>query len=109
MKFTEAIREAFITAMSQDNKVLVYGLGADDPKRFWNHGFTEQFGKERVFDMPTSENAMTGIAIGAGLRGYRTVLTHQRLDFALLSLDQIINNAAKWHFMFGGQICSHNN
>lgn len=105
MKFTEAIREAFITAMSQDEKVLVYGLGADDPRGIFGTtlGLQDQFGKERVFDMPTSENAMTGIAIGAGLRGYRTVLTHQRLDFALLSLDQIINNAAKWHFMFGGQ------
>lgn len=45
---------------------------------------------------------MTGIAVGAALGGLRPVMTHQRLDFALLSLDQIVNNAAKWRFMFGG-------
>jgi acetoin:2,6-dichlorophenolindophenol oxidoreductase subunit beta len=56
-----------------------------------------------VFDMPTSENAMTGIGIGAALYGLRPVMTHQRLDFALLSMDQLVNNAAKWRFMFGGQ------
>ena len=53
--------------------------------------------------MPTSENAMTGIGIGASLYGLRPVITHQRLDFALLSMDQLVNNAAKWRFMFGGQ------
>jgi pyruvate dehydrogenase E1 component beta subunit len=53
--------------------------------------------------MPTSENAMTGIGIGSAIYGLKPVMTHQRLDFALLSLDQIVNNAAKWHFMFGGK------
>jgi pyruvate dehydrogenase E1 component beta subunit len=52
--------------------------------------------------MPTSENAMTGIAVGTAINGLRPVMTHQRLDFALLGMDQLINNAAKWHFMFGG-------
>ena len=55
-------------------------------------------------DMPTAENAMTGIVIGTALVGMRPILTHQRIDFALLSLDQIINSAAKWHYMFGGQL-----
>jgi pyruvate dehydrogenase E1 component beta subunit len=66
-------------------------------------GLQEKFGDDRVFDMPTSENAMTGIGIGASLYGLRPVITHQRLDFALLSMDQLVNNAAKWRFMFGGQ------
>jgi pyruvate dehydrogenase E1 component beta subunit len=56
-----------------------------------------------VFDMPTSENAMTGIAIGAALNGIRPVMVHQRLDFFLLAMDQLVNNAAKWHYTFGGQ------
>jgi pyruvate dehydrogenase E1 component beta subunit len=47
---------------------------------------------------------MTGIAIGSALVGMRPILTHQRVDFMLLSLDQIINNAAKWHYMFGGKM-----
>ena len=52
--------------------------------------------------MPTSENAMTGIAIGASLDNFKVIITHQRLDFVLLAMDQIINGAAKWNYMFGG-------
>jgi pyruvate dehydrogenase E1 component beta subunit len=52
--------------------------------------------------MPTSENAMTGVAIGASLNGIRPVMTHQRVEFFLLAMDQLVNNAAKWHYMFGG-------
>jgi pyruvate/2-oxoglutarate/acetoin dehydrogenase E1 component len=102
--FSEAIREALFVAMEADSGVLCYGLGITDPKGVFGTtiGLEKKFGSNRVFDMPTSENAMTGIAIGASLNGFRPVLTHQRLDFALLSLDQIINNAAKWRFMFGG-------
>ena len=55
--------------------------------------------------MPTSENGMTGIAIGASLNGTKSLMTHQRLDFFLLAMDQLINSAAKWHYMFGSQ-CS---
>jgi pyruvate dehydrogenase E1 component beta subunit len=55
-------------------------------------------------DMPTSENAMTGIAIGSSIRGMRPVMTHQRVDFFLLALDQLINNGSKWHYMFGNQM-----
>ena len=61
------------------------------------------YGFERVFDTPTSENAMTGVGIGAALNGIRPVMVHQRLDFFLLAMDQLVNSAAKWHFMFGGQ------
>jgi pyruvate dehydrogenase E1 component beta subunit len=55
-------------------------------------------------DMPTAENGMTGIAIGSAIVGMRPVMTHQRVDFALLAMDQIINNAAKWRYMFGGRM-----
>lgn len=104
LTFGKAINEALIQAMETDNSVICYGLGVDDPKGVFGTtlGLQERFGKERVFDMPTSENAMTGIAIGASLNGIRTVMSHQRLDFFLLAMDQIVNNAAKWHYMFGG-------
>lgn len=103
--FTEAINDALHIAMELNEKVLCYGLGVDDPKRIFGTtvGLQEKFGKQRVFDTPTSENAMTGVAIGAGLRGFRSVMTHQRLDFFLLAMDQLVNGAAKWHYMFGGQ------
>ena len=105
MTYAEAVRDALSVALEQDPAVIVYGLGAPDPKGVFGTtlGLQERFGADRVFDMPTAENAMTGVGVGAALGGLRPVLTHQRLDFALLSLDQIINNAAKWRFMFGGR------
>jgi pyruvate/2-oxoglutarate/acetoin dehydrogenase E1 component len=103
--YSEAINDALRVALRCDPNVIVYGLGTDDPKGVFGTtlGLKETFGETRVFDMPTSENAMTGVGIGAALGGLRPVLTHQRLDFALLSMDQIVNNAAKWRFMFGGK------
>jgi len=105
LKFSSAVNDALCAAMRQNKSVICYGLGVDDPKGVFGTtlGLKEEFGPERVFDMPTSENAMTGIAIGAALNGIRPVMTHQRLDFFLLAMDQLVNNAAKWHYMFGGK------
>ena len=104
ISFAHAISEATYQAMEADDSVVCFGLGVDDPKRVFGTtaGLKERFGK-RVFDTPTSENAMTGIGIGAALEGMRPVMTHQRLDFFLLAMDQLVNNAAKWHYMFGGR------
>ena len=105
MLFSQAINDALHIAMALDKKVLCYGLGVDDPKRIFGTtlGLQERFGNQRVFDTPTSENAMTGVAIGVGLRGFRSIMVHQRMDFFLLAMDQLVNSAAKWHYMFGGQ------
>src|SRR5258708_15855693 len=105
LSFVQAINEALHAAMAADPSVICYGLGVDDPKTIFGttKGLKEHFGPERVWDMPTSENAMTGVAIGAALQGLRPVMVHQRLDFFLLALDQLVNNSAKWHYMFGGQ------
>src|SRR5262245_16926513 len=101
--FTQAINEAVNSAMTKDPRVLFFGLGADDPKRLFGTavGLAEKFGSDRVFDMPTSENGMTGVAVGAAINGYRPIMTHLRLDFFLLAMDQLVNSAAKWHYMFG--------
>ena len=106
LTYAQAINSAIKIAMSKDEKVLCYGLGADDPKGIFGTtlGLKDIFGENRVFDMPTSENGMTGVAIGAAIGGYKTIITHQRLDFALLSIDQIVNGAAKMHYMFNGEI-----
>ena len=103
--FAQAVRDALAVAMAKDPGVIVYGLGTDDPKGIFGTTLNlhKEFGSDRVFDMPTAENAMTGIAVGAALAGLRPVMCHQRLDFALLAMDQLVNNAAKWHFMFGGK------
>jgi pyruvate dehydrogenase E1 component beta subunit len=90
--------------MAEDPSVYIMGLGVPDPKGLFGTtlGLKDRFGPERVLDMPVAENGMTGIAIGSSLTGMRPIMTHQRIDFMLLSLDQIINNASKWHYMFGG-------
>ncbi len=105
LTFAEAIRDGLSVAMELDPSVICYALGIDDPKGTFGTtlGLQERFGKHRVFDTPTSENAMTGVAVGAALNGIRPVMTHQRLDFFLLAMDQLVNNAAKWRYMFGGQ------
>jgi len=105
ISYTKAVNEALATALELDRNVICYGLGVPDPKGVFGTtiGLQNRFGSDRVFDMPTAENAMTGVAIGAALNGIRSIMTHQRLDFFLLALDQLVNNAAKWHYMFGGQ------
>jgi pyruvate/2-oxoglutarate/acetoin dehydrogenase E1 component len=106
ISFSQSINNALITAMKRDKRMLCYGLGITDPKGIFGTtlNLEELFGRERVFDIPCSENALTGVAIGASLAGMRSVFTHQRLDFFLLAMDQLVNSAAKWYYMFGGQI-----
>ena len=105
INFAEAINEAVSIAMRESEDVITYGLGVPDPKGVFSTtlNLQKEFGEERVFDTPTSENAMTGIGIGASIHGIRPVMVHQRLDFFLLAMDQLVNNAAKWKFMFGGK------
>lgn len=106
IRYNEAILQATDQLMELDHNVYVMGLGVPDPKGIFGTtlGLQQKYGSERVLDMPTSENAMTGIAIGSALLGLRPIMTHQRVDFFLLALDQLINNGAKWHYMFGGQM-----
>ena len=103
--FSEAINQALVMSMKKNKNVLLLGLGVDDPKGIFEttKGINKIFKKGRVFDFPTSENAMTGIAIGSSLIGMRPVITHQRVEFSLLAMEQIINQAAKWFFMHAGQ------
>ncbi len=88
-----------------DSKFLIAGLGVADPKGVFGTtiGLVEKFGPKRVLETPTSENAMTGIGVGMAISGYRPLMIHQRMDFFLLAMDQLVNSAAKWHFMFGEQ------
>ena len=104
--FAEQINLSQHKALRDDAEMLSIGLGINDPKGIFGTtlGLAEEFGERRVFDMPTSENAMTGIGVGAALSGSRVLMTHQRVDFFLLAMDQLVNNAAKWSHMFNGQM-----
>ena len=105
LKYSQALLEAADICLARDPSVYVMGLGVPDPKGIFGTtvGLQEKYGLNRVMDMPTSENCMTGVAIGSAIVGMRPILTHQRLDFALLTMEQLVNQAAKWHYMFGGQ------
>lgn len=105
LTFVDALREGLDQAMNKDSRVVVIGEGVPDPKAIFSStaGLREKYGPRRVFDMPLSENGLTGVCIGAALNGMRPVMIHQRIDFALLAMDQIVNNAAKWHYMFYGK------
>ena len=104
--YGQAIREALDQALADDPDVIVMGLGVPDPKGVFGStiGLQERHGVERVFDIPLSENAVTGIALGSATTGLRPVLVHQRVDFALVSFEQIVNQIAKWRFMFDGRL-----
>tara|TARA_B100000686_G_scaffold354338_1_gene464031 strand:- start:1339 stop:2409 length:1071 start_codon:yes stop_codon:yes gene_type:complete len=106
IKYSEAIREALIISMKKNKSVILLALGVDDPKGIFGTtiGLDKIFGNQRVFDMPTAENSMTGIAIGSSLGDLRPIITHQRVEFSLLSIDQIINQAAKWSYMSAGKM-----
>jgi len=106
MTGADAIRLGTAEAMGADSSVIIMGLGVPDPKGVFGTttGLQDEFGANRVLDIPCAENAVTGVAIGAALGGYRPILTHQRVDFALLSVEQIVNQAAKWRYMFGGKM-----
>ena len=103
--FSESINQALDFALKKDKKLFCYGLGINDPKGIFGTtiGLSKKYGKKRVFDIPCSENALTGISIGAALNGYRSVAIHQRLDFFLLAMDQLVNAASKWHYLYGSK------
>lgn len=101
LSFAEAVREGTELAMAEDDRVIVVGLGAADPKGIFGTttGLAERFGSERVVEPPTAENGTAAIALGASLTGMRPIVTHQRVEFALLAMDPLVNQAAKWHYM----------
>ncbi len=103
--YGEAIAEALHLAMARDPAVFVMGIGVDDHKAVFGstQGLVQRFGKKRVFDTPISEAGMTGVAIGAALAGMKPVHIHIRADFLYLAMDQLLNIAAKWRYMFGGR------
>ncbi len=105
LTFAEAIREGTAVCLQRDPRAFVIGLGVPDPKGIFGTtgGLAQEFGADRAMDAPLSENALTGLVIGAALGGLRPILTHQRVDFALLSMEQIVNQAAKWYYMFDGR------
>ena len=103
--FAQAINEAQFQLLESDPKVLIMGLGVPSPTGVFGSttGLQKAFGSNRVLDIPAAENGMTGIALGTAIAGMRPIMVHSRVDFSLLSMDPIVNQAAKWRYMYGGK------
>jgi acetoin:2,6-dichlorophenolindophenol oxidoreductase subunit beta len=104
LTYAGAVFEATRGEMARDPNVFVMGQGVDDPRGMFGTtlGLHKEFGAERSFDVPLAEDAMTGIGIGAALMGMRPIQVHQRMDFVLLCMNQLVNMAAKMSYMFSG-------
>ncbi len=105
LTFGEAIREALAEEMRRDSRVCIIGedvAEAGTPFKVLS-GLVEEFGKERVIDTPISEPGFTGIGVGAAMTGLRPVVDIMFGDFITLTMDQMVNQAAKVHYMSGGR------
>src|SRR5262245_36699173 len=106
ISYVEAVREATDQEMGRDPNVIEFGLDVDDPKRIQGttKGLVEKHGPKRVFGTPLSEDSMTGAAIGMAMAGLRPIHVHIRMDFLMLSMNQLVNIAAKGRYMYGNQV-----
>ena len=103
--YVRAINGALHAAMAADERVIVVGEDVAEGGPFTaTAGLADAFGRDRVLNTPISEAAITGVAIGAAQAGLRPVLEIMFVDFLTLALDQLVNAAAKAHFMSGGQL-----
>ena len=103
--YRDAIREALREEMLRDELVLIMGeeVGVWGGTYAVTRGFYDEFGERRILDTPIAEEAIVGAAVGAAMGGLRPVAELMTINFSLVAMDQIVNNAAKIHFMFGGQ------
>ncbi len=105
ISYAQAIREASAQLLESDSRVFMFGQGLWSP---WYVGSSmkdldKDYGRDRVIDSPVSENATTAAGVGAALAGMRPIIIHPRMDFMILAMDPIINQASNWSYIFGGQ------
>jgi pyruvate dehydrogenase E1 component beta subunit len=105
--YREAMREAIRAAMRRDERVFLMGedVGPYGGSFGVSRGLLDEFGPERIRDTPLSESAFVGAGIGAAMGGMRPIVEVMTVNFSLLALDQIVNNAATLCHMSGGQVC----
>ncbi len=105
LSYAKALREALCIEMDRDERVMLLGedIAAYGGSFKVTDGLLAQYGPDRVRDTPISENTIVGLATGAALMGLRPVAEIMFMDFIGLAVDQIVNHAAKFHYMYGGQ------
>jgi pyruvate dehydrogenase E1 component beta subunit len=106
LNYAQAIREAHAQILASDPRSFIIGQGLWSP---WYagaslEGLDREFSRDRILDSPVSENSTTGLAVGAALAGMRPIVFHPRMDFMLLAVDPIVNQAANWSYLFQGRI-----
>ncbi len=106
LTYRDAIKGALIEEMLRDSRVIIYGEDVSDYGGAFKvtKSLLEAFGRRRILNTPISEAAICGTAVGAAMAGARPVVELMYMDFALMASDQISNQAAKWHYMSGGNV-----
>ena len=106
MSYSEALGTAMKIRMREDPRVILFGedVGVMGGTYGVSQGMFEEFGPLRVRDTPISENAFVGAAVGAAATGLRPIAELMMSDFITVCMDQIVNQAAKMRYMFGGKI-----
>jgi acetoin:2,6-dichlorophenolindophenol oxidoreductase subunit beta len=104
--YCQALNEATREEMARDESIFVYGIGVPDHKRIFGStvGLVEEFGIERCFDTPLSEDAMTGFGLGAAINGMRPIHVHIRIDFLLLAMNQLANMVSAYRYLSNGSL-----
>lgn len=102
----EALQQAMLEEMKQDEKIFLMGEEVAEYQGAYkvSQGLLQEFGPKRVIDTPITEHGFAGIAIGAALGGLKPIVEFMTFNFAMQAIDQIINSAAKTHYMSGGQV-----
>lgn len=105
LRYVQAFNEALRQVMADDETVFVAGEDVGKAGGVFGHftGLAEEFGDRRCFDTPIAEQAIVGLGIGAAVSGLRPVVDLMFMDFVLVAMDQIVNQAAKLKYMFGGK------
>src|SRR5438034_8389174 len=102
----EALRDAMAEEMRRDENVFVMGEEVAEYQGAYKvtQGLLQEFGPRRVVDTPITEHGFAGVGVGAAMAGLRPIVEFMTFNFAMQAIDQIINSAAKTHYMSGGQI-----
>lgn len=104
LSYADAIKEAIEQAMELDENVFLMGQGINDKAGMFGAtaDIYQKYGENRAFDTPLAETGLTGVAVGAAMAGLRPIYCHNRPDFLMLSMDQLVNHASKYNYMSGG-------
>src|SRR5690554_3306803 len=106
MTYAAALREAMRLLLTQDERVFLAGedIGVYGGAFGVTEGLVTEFGEERIRDTPISEEVIVGLAVGSAITGMRPIVEMQFSDFVVNAMDPLVNQAAKLHFMYGGNV-----